>query len=611
MLSSLKSEADVSAFPPKWIFTPTAANYEELFGKLNAGPAMLNSFLIVTISTLLAMIMGTMAAYALARFSFKGKETFALELLSIRMLPAIVSVIPLFIIARSLGVFDTPWLLIAIYALNGLPFVVWVMRVFIQDVPKSIEEAAMIDGCGRYEIFFRITLPLVLPGLAAVVVIVFMFSWNEYLFASMLTSSRGQDAAGARGERHQAQGDLLGPVLGGRRRDVAARHPPRPLRTALPRARTDARRGQGLKPMSIEVRGLSKRFGGYTAVQGLDIEIADGEFFVLLGPSGCGKSTTLRMIAGLDMPSSGTVRIRGRDVTYAEPRHRDIAMVFQDYGLYPNMTVFQNIEFPLKVRKLAVPERRRKVLDTAERLGIAELLDRKPGKISGGQRQRVSLARALVRSPHAFLMDEPLSNLDASLRASMRTEIKQLVVDPGDHDRLRDPRPDRGHVDGRPHRRHESRRDDPGRQAASGLRQPPHSVRGRVSRLAADESVRRRAERRWSDHLRSRRASPICCRASSSERAADLKARGLAFFVGIRPEHLSLTASTAPHAVSAEVEFVEPLGQTTSLHLKAQAARFMLVTGRTNVVAGETVSVVAMADHVRVIEASHSVHDKN
>ena len=123
--------------------------------------------------------------------------------------------------------------------------------------------------------------------------------------------------------------------------------------------------------MSIEVRGLSKRFGGFVAVQSLDIDIADGEFFVLLGPSGCGKSTTLRMIAGLDRPSSGMVRIRGRDVTWAEPRHRDIAMVFQDYGLYPNMTVFQNIEFPLKVRKLPVPERRRKVLDTAERLGIA------------------------------------------------------------------------------------------------------------------------------------------------------------------------------------------------------------------------------------------------
>src|SRR5262245_5520941 len=127
--------------------------------------------------------------------------------------------------------------------------------------------------------------------------------------------------------------------------------------------------------MSIEVHGLSKRFGAHTAVHELDIEIADGEFFVLLGPSGCGKSTTLRMIAGLDVPSAGRIRIRGRDVTYAEPRYRDIAMVFQDYGLYPNMTVYQNIEFPLKIRKVPKPDRRRKVLDTAERLAIAELLD--------------------------------------------------------------------------------------------------------------------------------------------------------------------------------------------------------------------------------------------
>ena len=250
--------------------------------------------------------------------------------------------------------------------------------------------------------------------------------------------------------------------------------------------------------MSIEVHGLSKRFGGHTAVHGLDIEIADGEFFVLLGPSGCGKSTTLRMIAGLDVPSSGTVRIRGRDVTHAEPRHRDIAMVFQDYGLYPNMTVFKNIEFPLKVRKLAVPERRRKVLDTAERLGIAELLNRKPGKISGGQRQRVSLARALVRSPHAFLMDEPLSNLDASLRASMRAEIKQLVSALGittvyvTHDQIEAmSMADRIGI-------MSSRRDDPGGQAASGLRQSSHTVRGRVSGLTADEPVCCRAERRGS-----------------------------------------------------------------------------------------------------------------
>ena len=362
--------------------------------------------------------------------------------------------------------------------------------------------------------------------------------------------------------------------------------------------------------MSIEVRGLSKHFGSYAAVQRLDIEIADGEFFVLLGPSGCGKSTTLRMIAGLDTPSSGTVRIRGRDVTYAEPRYRDIAMVFQDYGLYPNMTVFKNIEFPLKVRKLAVPERRRKVLETAERLGIAELLSRKPGKISGGQRQRVSLARALVRSPHAFLMDEPLSNLDASLRASMRAEIKQLVSTLGittvyvTHDQIEAmSMADRIGVMscgemiqvGRPLQVYDNPRT---RFVAEFLGSPPMNLF--AAELNGDGRITAQPQS-FADLLPR----------EQQERAADLKARGLAFFVGIRPEHLSLTASTAPHAVSAEVSFVEPLGQTTSLHLNAQAARFMLVTGRTNVVAGETVSVVAMADHVRVIEASHSVHDKN
>src|SRR6478736_9023002 len=149
---------------------------------------------------------------------------------------------------------------------------------------------------------------------------------------------------------------------------------------------------------SIVLDNLTKQYAGAAAIQGVSFTVPAGSFTVLLGPSGCGKSTTLRMIAGLDTPSSGSICIRGRNVTFAEPRHRDIAMVFQDYGLYPNMTVFQNIEFPLKVRKLPVPERRRKVQDTAERLGIAELLGRKPAKISGGQRQRVSLARALVRS---------------------------------------------------------------------------------------------------------------------------------------------------------------------------------------------------------------------
>lgn len=190
--SSFKSELDISQFPPVWAFSPTFENYAKLMTELEAWDAFVNSAAIVALATAVAMVCGTMAAYALARFDVKGKEVIAFEVLSIRMLPPIVSVIPMFIIARSLGIFDTYWLLAAAYALSGLPFVVWVMRVFIQDIPQSIEEAAMIDGCTRFETFWRVTLPLLLPGLAATMVIVFMFAWNEFLLASMLTSQEAK-----------------------------------------------------------------------------------------------------------------------------------------------------------------------------------------------------------------------------------------------------------------------------------------------------------------------------------------------------------------------------------------------------------------------------------
>jgi multiple sugar transport system permease protein len=187
--SSLKTDADISTYPPVWTFKPTLHSFTQLFKELDAMDALINSAIIVGISTCLAMIAGTLAAYSLARFDIKNKNFIAFEVLSIRMLPPMVSVIPLFMIAKALGIFDTPWLLIAVYTLNGLPFVVWVMRVFIQEIPQSIEEAALIDGCGRFECFWRVTLPLLLPGLAATMVIIFMFSWNEYLLASILTSA--------------------------------------------------------------------------------------------------------------------------------------------------------------------------------------------------------------------------------------------------------------------------------------------------------------------------------------------------------------------------------------------------------------------------------------
>ena len=177
----------------------------------------------------------------------------------------------------------------------------------------------------------------------------------------------------------------------------------------------------------VALESVSKTFpGGVVAVEDFGLSVADGEFVVLVGPSGCGKTTTLRIIAGLEAPDRGTVRIGRRVVNRVHPKDRDIAMVFQDYALYPHMTVRKNLSFGLKLRKVPRAEIKRRVRETAELLGITDLLDRKPRALSGGQQQRVAVGRAIVRNPKCYLFDEPLSNLDAKLRMQMRAELKAL-----------------------------------------------------------------------------------------------------------------------------------------------------------------------------------------
>lgn len=180
----------------------------------------------------------------------------------------------------------------------------------------------------------------------------------------------------------------------------------------------------------LELQGIVKRFGDVTVVEQMDLRVEPGEFVVLLGESGCGKSTTLRMIAGLETATEGSIRIDGRDVTHLQPMARDIAMVFQNYALYPHMDVAQNMSFALELAGASKSEIIRRVSDAARILGIEALLGRKPKELSGGQRQRVAIGRAIVREPKVFLFDEPLSNLDAKLRGHMRTELAVL------HERL-------------------------------------------------------------------------------------------------------------------------------------------------------------------------------
>ena len=177
---------------------------------------------------------------------------------------------------------------------------------------------------------------------------------------------------------------------------------------------------------AISFRGLAKRFGGVVAVQDFTLEVPDGELLVLVGPSGCGKTTTLRMLAGLELPTAGEIWLGEREIAHLPARERNIAMVFQNYALYPHMSVAENVGFALRLAGVKRDEVARRVSTAAEMMGIGGLLERRPRELSGGQRQRVAVCRAIVRDPQAFLFDEPLSNLDAKLRMSARTEIRRL-----------------------------------------------------------------------------------------------------------------------------------------------------------------------------------------
>ena len=234
---------------------------------------------------------------------------------------------------------------------------------------------------------------------------------------------------------------------------------------------------------SVKLTNVKKVYdNNVVAVHDFNLDIKDKEFVVFVGPSGCGKSTTLRMVAGLEEISGGTVEIDGEVVNDLQPKDRNIAMVFQNYALYPHMSVYDNIAFSLRLQKMPEDVIYSKVTNAAEILGITDYLMRKPRALSGGQRQRVAIGRAMVRDSKVFLMDEPLSNLDAKLRNQMRAEIillRQTAPAEAEHHlHLRDPRPDRGHDPGRSDRHHEGRLHPAGGHPRRGVREAHEPVRG-------------------------------------------------------------------------------------------------------------------------------------
>jgi multiple sugar transport system ATP-binding protein len=325
---------------------------------------------------------------------------------------------------------------------------------------------------------------------------------------------------------------------------------------------------------SIELGAINKVYpNGFHAVHDLDIAVADGEFMVLVGPSGCGKTTALRMVAGLEEITSGTLRIGDKEVTTLPARERDIAMVFQNYALYPHLTVADNIGFALSLRKLPKDEIKRRVTEAADVLSLTEWLDRKPAQLSGGQRQRVAMGRAIVREPAVFLMDEPLSNLDAKLRVQMRAEVARIqrrlgvatmyvthdqteamtmgdrvvVLNGGVLQQCAEP---------------QVLYDHPDNLFVAGFMGSP-AMNLYEATLAPDQS---------SCQLGSQTLTlPAAVR---SQRAGLGAYAGRKVVVGIRPEHLALAGSTGGGAVlTVDTELVEALGSEQLLHFTIDASR--------------------------------------
>jgi len=308
---------------------------------------------------------------------------------------------------------------------------------------------------------------------------------------------------------------------------------------------------------SIDIKGVKKVYAGnVTAIHELDLTIPDGELVVLVGPSGCGKSTLLRMIAGLETITGGTISIDGTVVNTKEPAERDIAMVFQNYALYPHMTVRGNLEYGLKNRGTPREEIDRRVAEAARILEIDAFLDRRPRQLSGGQRQRVAMGRAIVRQPKAFLFDEPLSNLDAKLRGQMRIEIKRLQRSLGTtsvyvtHDQL---------------------------EAMTLADRLVVMNGGRIEQVGAPLALYERPETLFvAGFIGSPPMNLIALERLGAQSALDLPAG--TDLVGIRPDTIHLTAPEEPHiTLGATVELYEPIGGESHLHMRLEDSGQLII----------------------------------
>ena len=451
-------------------------------------PSMQNSFKLAIPATILSCVLGSMNGFVLSKWRFPGADLVFTFFLFGMFIPYQAVMIPLSLLLDDIHFPAGIPRLIFAHVVYGIPITALIFRNYYSTIPDELMEAARMDRAGMLRTYWSVDPAALGAGVRRCGDLAVHVDLERLPLRGLPDHRPGEVAGDRRAEQHCGLArDAVQPAdVRGAPRVAADAHRLHPARPLL-HARADGRSAQRMTS-DIVVKELTKRYpNGFEAVKQLSLEIGDTELLVLVGPSGCGKTTALRMIAGLEDITSGDLYIGGRRMNDVSEKDRDIAMVFQNYALYPHMTVAQNIGFSLKLQRTPRKEIRERVKETARLLAIEQLLDRRPKQLSGGQRQRVAMGRAVIRQPQVFLMDEPLSNLDAQLRVHMRGEIEALQKRLGvttvyvTHDQVEAmTMGDRVAV----------LRD--GRAAAGGhadqhLRPAGEPVRRRVHRLAADE----------------------------------------------------------------------------------------------------------------------------
>ncbi len=500
---------------------PTFKPYLDVWNGLGFDHLLWNSVLYATFGSALAVLLGLVPAYALARFPVPGKRWIFGILLTGMMLPQQTVLIPLYNTLRALELLDTRFGLIVVHGVYGMPMQILALRAFMTTIPREIEKAAYLEGATDWQVFRQIILPLSLPGIVVGFTLNFIAIWKEFVFGLVFLNSEGELPADCRHAQAQQRPLHLGLQPAGRRpRDLADpdRHPvpahlPQALRRQLRRRRQGLTRPNllapsiGTTPMAaVSLIKVDKRFGRTQVIENLNLDIADGEFTVLVGPSGCGKSTTLQMVAGLESISAGQLMIGGRDVTELPPKSRDISMVFQSYALFPHMNVRDNIAFGLKLRKTPAADIERQVAAWPSACTSTACSNACPRRFPAGSASVSPWPARWCgsrRLPDGRAAVQPRRQVARGGAKLPRQDAPGAAHD----DDLRHPRPGRSDDDGQQDRRHERGRDPAGGAAAAGLQRAGEPLRGQLHRLAGDELHGTRLRGRLSLRCRVRAAT--------------------------------------------------------------------------------------------------------